>query len=145
MRSAMVELGPIIDVSHQPSASRVRRLLRGPAPASPSRARLARGGVPLAYQRPVQPACSLELFLAVAQLAAQLDLNSEHLLDLCAQGRHCRGGVAVLRVLDGDLVAKCPSEPALQRTDLLLGFAGLLPWRFPSRPSAMRRSAPFGH
>ena len=67
MRSAMVELGPIIDVC--PSAVGAREFVdgcRGPAPASPSRTRLARGGVPLADQRAVQPACGLELFLGVA-------------------------------------------------------------------------------
>ena len=50
----------------------------------------------------------------------------------------------MLRVLDGDLVAKGPSEPALQRTDLLLGFAGLVLCGFhldPQRCGAQRRLA----
>ena len=32
----------------------------------------------------------------------------------------------MLGVIGGDLVAERPSEPGLQRADLLLGFAGLV-------------------
>lgn len=108
------------------------------------RCRSVTARVPLTDQRAVQTPRRLELFLGVAELAAQVALRDEELLDLGAQLVDGCGSAAVFRVLGGDLVAERSRQARLQLADLVLRLAGLVLGGFrldPERRGAQRRLA----